>query len=193
MVDAESHRRLGLASIAAGALFFAGQAGELVFGSPSTLVDVVFIVLGVAGFGALAVAFWELRGLMTSRSGRIGIRLALAGMAFLGLFSIQLLVEAVRTGDVPENFLLFAAAFLLLLVAHPLVALGLRRYAWLGHAWLLLFAAVAGILVFITAGDALGPVHDIGLFVFEGAWIAFGIAVLRARPEAIPAAAIETT
>ena len=44
-----SRRRLGIASIAAGALYFAGQAGELVFGSPSDVVDVVFVVLGVGG------------------------------------------------------------------------------------------------------------------------------------------------
>jgi len=150
---------------------------------------VVFVVLGVGGFAALGVAFWELRRTVLTRAGRIGVRLGLAGMAFLGLFSVQLLVEAVRTGDIPENFLLFAIGFLLLLVAHPLVAFGLRGHAWLGRGWMLLLVAVLGIVVFVTAGDALGPVHDIGLFVFEGAWAAFGLTVLRAgrQPVAAPA------
>lgn len=184
------HRRLGVAAIAAGLLYFAGQAGELVFGSPSEFVDVVFILLGVAGFIALAVAFWDLRGLLTTRAGRIGGRLALAGMVLLGLFSIQVLVEAVRTGDLPDNFVLFALGFLLLLVAHPLIGLGLRAVAWFGRAWVLPFIAALGIVVFVTAGDRLGPTHDIGLFVFEGAWVAFGIAVLRARHEPQPGAAV---
>ena len=111
-------------------------------------------------------------------------------MLFLALFSIQVLVEALRTGDLPDNFALFAVGFLFLLVAHPLVALGLRRQRAFGHAWLFFFVAVLGIAVFVTAGDALGPVHDIGLFVFEGAWVAFGVAVLRASREPVSALAI---
>ena len=34
----------------------------------------------------------------------------------------------------------------------------------------------AGILVAITVTDGI---HDIGLFVFEGAWVALGVALLR--------------
>jgi hypothetical protein len=188
-MDTSFRARLGLASIAAGALWFAGQAGELVFGSPSELVDIVFILLGTGGFVALGVAFWELRRLVITRAGRVGVRIALAGMAFLALFSIQVLVEAVRTGDLPENFALFAFGFLFLLVAHLLVGLGLRRQGTFGRAWLLFFVAVLGILAFGIAGDALGPVHDVGLFVFEGAWVAFGVRVLRAGREAVAAPA----
>jgi hypothetical protein len=43
----------------------------------------------------------------------------------------------------------------------------------------------AGILVAITLD--VDPIHDIDLFVFEGAWVALGVALLRAehrpRPE----------
>ena len=35
-----------------------------------------------------------------------------------------------------------------------------------------------GILVAITLD--IDPIHDIGLFVFEGAWIALGVTLLRA-------------
>jgi hypothetical protein len=68
-------RRTGVAAILAGALIFAGQGGELVFGSP----EVVFPVLGVGGFVALAVALWGLRGLMVTRMGRVGSRISLVG------------------------------------------------------------------------------------------------------------------
>jgi len=29
------------------------------------------------------------------------------------------------------------------------------------------------------------PIHDIGLFVFEGAWVALGIALIRRRATAL--------
>jgi hypothetical protein len=45
-VVAGSRRRTGFAAVMAGLSIFAGQAGQLVFGSPSRLVDVVFVVLG---------------------------------------------------------------------------------------------------------------------------------------------------
>jgi hypothetical protein len=172
-------KRLGLAAVGAGLLYFAGQGGELVFGSPSQVADVVFILLVIGGFVGLGIAFWELRSALTTRAGRIGVRFAFAGMLFLTLFSLQVLVEALRTGELPDNFVLFALGFLLLLVAHPLIGLGLRAPGSFGHAWVLPFIAALGIVVFVTAGDSLGPTHDIGLFVFEWAWIAFGLAVLR--------------
>lgn len=182
------HRRLGVAAIAAGVLIFAGQAGELVFGSPSDLIDALFVASFAAGVIALALAFWELRGLLTSRAGRIGSRLALVGVVLLSLFAIQVLVEVLRTGEIPENFLLFALGFLLLLFAHPLIGLGLRAVELFGRAWVLPFIAALGIVVFVTAGEKLGPVHDIGLFVFEGAWVALGFAVLRVRAQPPPEA-----
>jgi hypothetical protein len=50
-------------------------------------------------------------------------------------------------------------------------------------AGVLYFAGQAGELAF---GNALTPVwapslHDLGLFVFEGAWVALGVALLRAE------------
>ena len=76
--------------------------------------------------------------------------------------------------DIPENFILFGLGFLLLFVGHVLIATGLRDA--LGRAWILPLVGAAGILVAITVEDG---VHDIGLFVFEGAWVALGISLLR--------------
>jgi hypothetical protein len=70
---------------------------------------------------------------------------------------------------------LFALGFVLLFVGHLAIAPGLRDA--LGRAWMLPLAGAAGILVAITLD--VDPVHDIGLFVFEGAWVALGLTLLR--------------
>ena len=164
-------RRAGVAAIAAGALIFAGHGGELVFESP----EIVFAVLGVSGFAALVVAVWGLRGLMVTRMGRVGSWIARIGVALLGLFGVQVLVELIRTGDIHENFALFALGLLLILVGQLLFARDLRHA--IGRAWVLPLVAVAGLIVALVGGE--NPVHDIGLFVFEGAWVALGLALLR--------------
>jgi hypothetical protein len=166
--------RTGVAAILVGALIFAGQAGELVFGSPGFL-NVLFPLLFSGGVVALGVALWGLRRLATTRVGRVGVRLMLAGLVFLALFAVQVLVEVIRTGDIPGNFILFALGFLLLLVGQLLLARDLRHA--LGMAWVLPLAAVVGLIAALAGGE--NPIHDIGLFVFEGAWVALGLALLR--------------
>jgi hypothetical protein len=174
-----SRSRTGLAAILAGVLYFAGQGGQLVFGDD--LPDGVYTGFGAAGFVALAVALWGLRELIAgTRLGRIGIRLALGGVGFLGLFAIHVIVELIRTSDIPDNFILFAIGFLLVLVGQLLFARDLRPA--LGRAWVLPIVAVAGLVMALFL-DAVG-LHDIGLFVFEGAWVALGVALLRVRPRA---------
>ena len=173
-----SDSRTGVAAILAGALIFAGQGGELVFGSTRNLVGGVYVVLWSAGVLALGVALWGLRTVISgTRLGRIGMRLALVGLGLLVLFAIQVGVELIRTREIPENFILFALGFLLVLVGQLLFARDLRPT--LGRAWLFPIIGVVGLLVALTAGDKLGPVHDVGLFVFEAAWIAIGVALLR--------------
>jgi hypothetical protein len=81
----------------------------------------------------------------------------------------------IRTGDIPGNFILFALGFLLLLVGQLLLARDLRHA--LGMAWVLPLAAVVGLIAALAGGE--NPIHDIGLFVFEGAWVALGLALLR--------------
>jgi hypothetical protein len=179
--------RTGIAAILAGALYFVGQGGQLVTGDDVDGVHVGYVYVGfvIAGFVALAVALWGLRALIAgTRLGRIGIRLALAGVAFLGLFSIHVVVELIRTGDIPDNFILFLIGFLLILVGQLLFARDLRPS--LGRAWVLPIVAVAGLVMALFL-NSIG-LHDIGLFVFEGAWIGLGIAILRAEPRPAPEA-----
>ena len=59
--------------------------------------------------------------------GRIGWRVSVAGVAFLGLFGVQALITVALTGDIPGNFVLFGLGFLLLFVGHVLIAHGLRH------------------------------------------------------------------
>lgn len=171
-----STRRTALAAILAGALIFAGQAGELLFGTPTDLVQFVWVLLSVGGVVALGVALLGMSDLIGgTKPGRVGVRLAVAGAVLLALFSIQVLVEVARTGGVPENFALFGLGFLLALVGQLLFAHDLRPR--LGHAWVLPLVAAAGVLVGLAV--EADPYHDIGLFVFEGAWVMLGVALRR--------------
>ncbi len=166
--------RTAVAAILAGVFYFAGQGGELAF-DEAFGGEAVFVAFGVAGIVALGLAFWGLRPIVSAtRRGRIGIRLALAGFALLALFGVQLVVEEIRTGDVPDNFILFALGFLLVTVGQLLFARDLKPT--IGRAWVLPLVAVAGLVVALTVTNG---VHDIGLFVFEAAWVALGVALLR--------------
>jgi hypothetical protein len=171
-----SRQRTGVAAILAGALLFVGHGGELVFDTPEAL----WATIGIGGFVALAFALWGLRELVrTTRMGRIGIRMALVGVAFLCLFAVHVAVELLRTGDVPENFILFLIGFLLILVGQLLFARDLRPVV--GRAWLFPIVAVLGLVMALFL-NAVG-LHDIGLFVFEGAWVGLGVALLRSPAE----------
>lgn len=173
-----SDSRTGVAAILAGALIFAGQGGELAFGSEPAVLNVLWVSLGAVGFASLVVAIWRLGRLVSRRIGGIGWRVSVAGVLFLGLFAVQALVTVILTGDIPGNFVLFAIGFLLLFVGHLVIAPGLRDT--LGRAWVLPLVGAAGILVAITLDDEpIDLIHDIGLFVFEGAWVALGVVLLR--------------
>jgi hypothetical protein len=176
-------RRTGIAAILAGALIFAGQGGELAFGSPSDLVDAVFVVLWGGGVVALGLAFGGFHTLLRgSRAGQIGAWFGIAGSAVLAAFAVQTMIEVARTGEVPEEFVLFALGFLLLLLAHITVLSSLRRLQP-GSAWVFLLLALAGgvvaTVVDIDPTGRIPSVHDMALFVFEGAWIALGLVLLR--------------
>jgi len=177
-----SGSRTGVAAILAGMLIFAGQAGELAFGPASDARTAVEVALSGLGIAALTAAIWRLGRLVSTSIGRIGWRVSVAGVAFLGLFAVQTVVTVALTGDIPENFVLFALGFALLFLGHLAIAPGLRDT--LGRAWMLPLVGAAGILVAITLD--VDPVHDIGLFVFEGAWVALGVALLRQRADVGP-------
>ena len=173
--------RTAIAAILAGVLIFAGQAGELIFGSRSGLVTAVYVLLGGGGILALGIALWGLRAFTRSTwRGRLGVWLSLSGVAVLVVFIIQVLVEVVQAGQVPENFVLFALGYLLAILGHLLFARDLRPH--LGRAWVAPLVAAAGAIVALTV--EADPYHDIGLFVFEGAWVALGVALLRLRSTA---------
>ena len=166
--------RTGVAAILAGALSFTAQGGQLVFGD--AVPDADYVPIGAGGLVALAVALWGMRNLIAgTRLGRIGMRTALVGVGFLLLFAAQLLVEVIRTGDIPDNFILFAIGFLLVLVGQLLFARDLRPTV--GRAWIFPIAGVLGLVMALFLNSV--GLHDIGLFVFEGAWIALGLALLR--------------
>jgi hypothetical protein len=179
---------IGIAAIVAGLSYFAGQAGELVFGSTSKEVGILFTVLGGIGLVALGAALWGLRGVLAHpRRVRVGLRIALIGAGLLVLFAVQTVVQVVRTGHVPEVFALFGLGMLLAIVGQLLFASGLRPVV--GGAWLLPIVAALGAVValstdaYLTIGPwALPSTHDIGLFVFEAAWVALGVALLAGRP-----------
>jgi hypothetical protein len=174
----EVRSRTGIAGILAGLFYFVGQGGQLVFGDD--VPDAVYVAFGSAGFVALAVALWGLRDLIAgTRLGRAGIRLALAGVVFLLLFAVQVVIQLIRTGDITEDFVLFGIGFLFILVGQVLFARDLRLL--LGRAWVLPIVAVTGLVMALFL-DAVG-LHDIGLFVFEAAWVALGVALLRADAE----------
>jgi hypothetical protein len=76
-----------------------------------------------------------------------------------------------RGAPAEESFLFFAVGLLLLGIGAVPLALGLRR-SGPGGGWIAVLVAAAGALV--ALGAAADPWHDLGLFVFFGAWIALG-------------------
>ena len=82
----------------------------------------------------------------------------------------------------PDNVLVFGIGFLLILVGQLLFAADLRPAV--GRAWVLPVVGIVGLLFALLLD--VDPVHDIGLFVFEGAWIGLGIALIRSEQSVAP-------
>lgn len=176
-METDAQRRLGAASVAAGALFFLGQGGELVFGDDSRVVYAVLVALLALAIVSFGVAFWNMQKVLaTSRAGRLGAWLGLAGDIFLLAFAVQLVLSVVGSGKVPQNFILFALGFLLIFVAHLVVARPLR--AVIGGGWWLSLVAALALLLALVANEVF-IWHDLALFVFEGCWVAMGWLTLR--------------
>lgn len=175
----DTRRRIGIAAVVAGSGFFLGQGGELVFGDDNRAVFVLLVAfLGVAIL-AFGVAFHGLRELLRgSRAGRTGATIGLVGVGLLVAFAVQLWVAAATTGQVPENFILFALGFLLVVLAHLVIARPLRMLV--GSAWWLSLLAAVSLLVALAVNEIF-IWHDLALFVFEGCWVAIGLVLLRQR------------
>jgi hypothetical protein len=170
-------RRAGNAAIAGGTLVFLGQTGGIIFAEASRTIEAVAVSFFALAAIALGRAFWALREL-PARIGFGGIRLALVGSFCLGLFGVQATVSVARTGAVPEAPALVAAGVACLLLGQGLLALDLRRR--LIGAWPLLAAADVGLLLVLVD---VGPIRDLGLIVFECAWVAFGLLLFRAAQQ----------
>jgi hypothetical protein len=170
-------RRMGTAAIAAGTLFFLGQGGELLFGDDSRAIYALLVALLAASIVSFGVAFWTMQSILAgSRPGRIGARLGVAGDMFLVAFAVQLGISVVSTGEVPQNFILFALGFLLIFVSHLVVARPLEVV--LGRRWWLSITAALALLVGLLVNEVF-IWHDLALFAFEGSWVAIGLLTLR--------------
>ena len=185
-------RRTGGAAVAAGVLLFASVAAELVWpvqepdGSISNAAGfVLYLGTWTLGASCLAVAIGGLGGTARSRPGRAGRWISLAGAVSFVAFGVVALGTALLAGAPAEwSFLLFAVGLLLLVVGAVPLALGLRHT--LPGWWTAVLVAGTGAAVALLVEP--DPWHDLGLFVFDAAWLALGLVVLGGRvPAADPA------
>ena len=149
-------------------------------GSPSDLVDLLFVLLVGIGFAGLALVLWDLRAVIVApTSARVGLWMAMTGALVLLVFAVQVVIVQASTGDVPQSFLLFALGFLLVLMGQVMFAPGLLGTE-LSRAWP--FPVIATLGLVVGLGLDADPVHDLGLLAFEGAWVGFGVLLLRGAP-----------
>ena len=138
-------------------------------------------VFGIA-MVALAYMFYGIRALHRAaeatlpRRGRVGAWMSLAGACCLAAFSVQTIASQISVGRSPEAFWLFLFGFLFLIIGTGLLASGMRKAAVMKTYALWVAVACVGALVATFA--AVDPFHDIGLFVFDAAWIALGTKLL---------------
>jgi hypothetical protein len=116
------------------------------------------------------VAALALRDLATSRSGRVGRRLTVSGAALIATCTTLLLVTGLATGRPWE------AAFWLFLLGFLLIIVGAEGWYWAAAP-----VAGAGALVAVLTES---PLHEVGLFAFDLAWIGLGLGLL-ATPAAV--------
>jgi parallel beta-helix repeat protein len=182
-------RSTGVAAITAGTLLFLSNLfGEFLLPAEKDgeIVRLGLFLVYVAAYGLGAAALvLALRGLailqrrrgVLTRAGHNGLRVAAAGAALQALFAAVYFATAAATGDAAEAaFLLFALGFLLLTGGSLTAGVSMTRTGVQRPVGaLLLVAAVAAIVTIVTPA----PVHDVGLFLFDAAWIGVGLAVTR--------------
>lgn len=172
-----AQRTMGLAGITAGATFFLGQGGELVFGDDSRPLFAIIVVLMGVAVVSFGVAFLAMRQVLhASPAGRVGATIGVVGDVFLLGFAVQLGIAAVRTGEVPQNFALFALGFLMVFVAHLVVARPLAAVIG-GAGWLSIAAGFTLLAALVT--NEIFIWHDLALFAFEACWVAIGALALK--------------
>jgi hypothetical protein len=179
--------RTGASAIAAGLLLFASVFAEILVsvereGRITNLPLASLYIAGfVAGAAALIVALNGLRQLPAHaslrRAGRIGFWTAIGGATLLLLFATQALVSTAATGDEPGGFVLFGLGFLLLVGGQIVAGFSiLRAGAARAMGRLLLLASAAAVIAVAVPAD---PFHDLGLFLFDAAWIGIGFGLLK--------------
>ena len=180
-------QRTGTSAITAGLLLFASVFAEYLFSAEKdgkvTNVPVLSLYIAgfVAGTAALIVALNGLRVLPAHaslrRAGRVGFWTAIGGATLLLLFALQALVSTAATGNEPGGFVLFGLGFLLLVGGQIVAGLSILRA---GDARatgsLLLLASAAAVIAVAVPAD---PFHDLGLFLFDAAWIGVGLVLIR--------------
>lgn len=177
----------GAAAITAGVLFaLSNLFSEYLFPGEKD-GEIVRLGLGLVyvaawGLGAAALVL-ALRGLAflhrgeLTRAGRNGLRAAAAGAALQALFAAVYFTTAAATGDAADAaFFLYALGFLLLIGGSLTAGISmLRTGARRRLGALLLVTAAAAIVTIVTPA----PAHDVGLFLFDAAWIGVGLVLIR--------------
>jgi hypothetical protein len=180
---------IGVAAITAGVLLFLSNLFSEFLLPGEKDGEIVRLGLGlvyIAAYGVGAVALvLALRGLSTlhrrrgelTRAGHNGLRVAAAGAALQALFAAVYFATAAATGDaVDAAFFLYALGFLLLIggsltAGVSMIRTGVQRPV----GALLLVAGAMAIVTIVTPA----PVHDVGLFLFDTAWIGVGLVLIR--------------
>ncbi len=144
-----------------------------------------FALTQLAGWLLLATVCWTLN--TTSRAGRWGPRLVLAGVGLLALFAVLYLATYLATGEPAEAiFLTYLLGFPAMTVGGLLWARALRRTPWRVSA---VGLALVGVLGFGAIALSADPFHDIALVGSYLAWIVVGLGA-TAQPATHPAATV---
>ncbi len=183
-------RRTGTLAVAGGLLLFFSVAADVIYparaadaASREPLLSAAYLVAWVVGWVAIAAAVVGLGGMLRAagpsrRAGAIGTSLSLAGAAVFAVFGLLGLGAIVAGISFEIAFVLYLAAFPLLVSGHLLLAVGLRRAGTIGRWWPFLAFGATGAAV---AGIAdIDPVHDLGLLTFGAGWVVIGLALLVA-------------
>jgi hypothetical protein len=145
---------------------------------PALLAGAAVAMAGIVGFVGLAAPHMVRAG-AGADPGRVLLPSTLAGAALLVAFGAVALVTALVGGAPAEwSFLLFAVGLLLLLLGAVPLARGLRPT--LPGWWTAVLVAGLGAAVALLA--EADPWHDLGLFLFFGAWAVLGLRLLSPRP-----------
>ena len=187
--------RTGAAAIAAGALLaLSNLFGEYLLPAErdGDIVRLVpfLVIVAAYGVGALALGY-ALRGLRKlhrhriRRAGSLGLHVATVGAALQVAFAALYFATAAVTGDAADSaFFLFALGFLLLIVGGLMAGVSMIRMHVLRRTGLLLLLTAASAIVLIVTP---APAHDVGLFVYDAAWILIGLDQLSRRHPSRPA------